>query len=343
MNRARQKRATIKDVADQCGLALSTVSNALSGTRFVSEETREKVLKAASEVGYRVSYVARSMRTSRTYSLGILVGDIANPFFPEIVRGAEDVASAEGYNLVLCNTDYREDKQKAYIELLRSQQVDGLILASQIPNPGGIIELINDGVPLVLINQHYSGVEADYVGVDNHKGMKEVCDHLWRLGHRRIGFITGRMGSPAAQDRFEGFQQAIEALGGHCDERLVKPGDYSYASGTAAARQMLAMVDRPTAIVGANDLMALGAIEAIEEFGLRAPQDISIIGVDDIFVSAMPWAGLTTLRHPKWTVGATAAQTLISRINNPGNPLSRTIIQPEFIIRSTSGAAKKVA
>jgi LacI family transcriptional regulator len=336
--KARQKRATIRDVANFSGLALSTVSNALSNRRYVTEDTRQKVLQAAEEVGYRVSYIARSMRTQRTFSLGILVGDIANPFFPEIVRGAEDVASAEGYNLILCNTDYREEKQKAYIQILRDQQVDGIIIASQIQKSDEILPLIEEGVPLVLINQRYPGAETDYVGVDNSRGMAEVCEYLWRLGHRKIGFIRGREGSTAAQDRFDGFVQGMKALGGEHDDRLVQPGDWSYGSGATAARRMLAMVNRPTAIIGGNDLMALGAIEAIQEFGLRTPQDISIVGVDDIFVSAMPWASLTTLRHPKWTVGATAARSLIARINDPETPISRVIIPPEFIVRGTSGS-----
>lgn len=333
----RQRRPTIRDVATAAGLALSTVSNALSNQRYVSEETRRKVLEAAEKVGYRVSYVARSLRTQRTFSLGILVGDIANPFFPELVRGAEDVASAEGYNLILCNTDYREEKQKAYIQILRDQQVDGLIVASQIQQSKEVVGLVEENVPLVMINQRYPDIDVDYVGVDNIAGMGEACRYLWQLGHRKIGFIRGREGSTAAQDRFEGFMQAMNALGGGYDERLVQPGDWSYASGATAARRMLAMVNRPTAIIGGNDLMALGAIEALQEFGLRVPQDISIVGIDDIFVSAMPWASLTTLRHPKWTVGATAARLLISRISDPGGKANRVVIPPEFVVRGTSG------
>lgn len=335
----RQKRATIRDVANASGLALSTVSNALTNRRYVSDVTRLKVLKAATDVGYRASKIARSLRTHRTYSIGILVGDIANPFFPELVRGVEDVASTEGYNLILCNTDYREDKQRTYIEILRDQQVDGIVIASQIQKSDDILSMVEEGLPLVMINQRYPGTVTDYVGVDNISGMKETCEYLWGLGHRRIGFIQGRKGSTAAQDRYDGFVKAMESLAGGHDEKLVQPGDWSYTSGAKAARRMLAMVKRPTAIIGGNDLMALGAIEAIQEFGLRIPQDVSIIGIDDIFVSAMPWASLTTLRHPKWTVGATAAKVLISRINNRDAPISRIIIPTELVVRATSGAA----
>lgn len=334
--RPRQKRPTIRDVAAEAGLALSTVSNALSNQRYVSDSTRSKVLEAANKVGYRVSYIARSLRTQRTYSLAILVGDISNPFFPELVRGAEDVASAEGYNLVLCNTDYREEKQKAYLQVLQDQQVDGIIVASQIRNGQNIKEVYDDGVPLALINQRYDDIDTDYVGVDNLTGVKEICDHLWQRGHRRIGFITGREGSTAASDRFEGFVRAMKTLNGGHDERLVQPGDWTYGSGVAAARRMLAMVNRPTAIIGANDLMALGAIEAMAEFDFAVPDDISVVGIDDIFLSSMPSANLTTLRQPKWIAGATAARLLISRIANPDAPLNRVIIPPEFVIRGTT-------
>lgn len=275
----------------------------------------------------------------RTWSLGILVGDITNPFFPELVRGAEDVASAQGYNLMLCNTDYSAAKQSSYIKLLCDKQIDGLIMASQIQESDEILELREQNMPLVLINQRHPDMDVDYVGVDNISGMREACEYLWRLGHRRIGFIKGREGSTAAQDRFRGFAEAMAALSGEFDGRYVQQGAWTYASGTAAARQMLAMVDRPTAIIGGNDLMALGAIEAVQEFGLRIPQDLSIIGIDDIFVSSMPWASLTTLRHPKWTVGATAARLLIERIRDPEGAPRRVVIPPEFVVRGTSDAA----
>lgn len=337
--KVKSRRATIRDVAEACGLAQSTVSNALSRQRYVSEETRLKVEQAAQKVGYRASYVARSLRTQKTWSLGILVGDITNPFFPELVRGAEDIASAQGYNLILCNTDYRADKQKAYVNLLFDKQVDGLIISSQIQEAAGLAELHKLHVPMVLINQSYPNVDVDYVGVDNERGMADACQYLWGLGHRRIGFILGREGSSAAQDRFNGFVRAMEKLAGGYDKSLVRQGDWTYASGTAAAREILAIPNRPTAIVGANDLMALGAIEAMQEFGLRVPDDLSIIGIDDIFVSAMPWASLTTLRHPKWTVGATAARILIERIGDPDQPPRRVMIAPEFIVRGTSRAA----
>ena len=332
-------RATIRDVAEECGLAQSTVSNALSNQRYVSEATQLKVEQAAKKVGYRVSYIARSLRTRKTWSLGILVGDITNPFFPELVRGAEDIASAQGYNLILCNTDYRADKQKAYVNLLFDQQVDGLIIASQVHEGADIIDLHKRHMPMVLINQTYSNVDVDYVGVDNNRGMADACQYLWRLGHRDIGFILGREGSVAAQDRFNGYVQAMQEIAGGHDKSLVRQGDWTYASGTTAARELLAMPKPPTAIIGANDLMALGAIEALQEFGLRVPDDLSIVGIDDIFVSSMPWASLTTLRHPKWTVGATAARILIERIGDPEAAVRKVIIAPEFIVRGTSRAA----
>lgn len=331
-----RRRVTIRDVAEACGLAQSTVSNALSNQRYVSEETRLKVQAAVEQTGYRASSIARSLRTQRTFSLGILVGDITNPFFPEVVRGAEDVASAQGYNLILCNTDYRADKQRSYIDMLADKQVDGVVISSQIREPEGIREVHERGMPLVLINQAYDGIDTDYVGVDNRIGMEQVCRYLWGLGHRRIGFIQGREGSTAARDRFVAFTHTMALLCSPHDEDLVQPGDWTYASGLRAAQRMLGMPRRPTAIIAANDLMALGAIEALQDARLKVPDDISIVGIDDIFVSAMPWAALTTLRHPKWNVGATAARLLIERIANPSMPTRRIIVPSELIVRGTS-------
>lgn len=330
------RRVTIRDVARACGLVPSTVSNALSNRRYVSEATRRNVLAAAEKSGYRASHIARSLRTQRTWSLGVLVGDITNPFFPELVRGVEDVASAQGYNLLLCNTDYRADKQNAAIDLLLDKQVDGIIIASQIQDQSKITEIYRNHVPIVLINQSCPQIEFDYIGVDNVSGMTEACKYLWGLGHRRIGFVLGREGSTAAQDRFAGYERSMQKLAGGYDKRLVQPGDFTYASGVAASRRMLAMADRPTAIIGANDLTALGVIEACSEFGLRVPDDMSVMGIDDIFVSSMPWANLTTLRHPKLVIGATAARLLIDRIGNPDAAAHRLIIPTEFVIRGTT-------
>lgn len=335
----RRERVTIRDVAATCGVAISTASNALAGRDCVTEETRQRILDVAKELGYRPSAVARSLRMRRSWTIGLLVGDITNPFFPELVRGAEDAAAAHNYNLILCNTDYRIEKQDAYLRHLRDKQADGVIMASQIAGSAVINEFINDALPFVMINQAFPGIDTDYVGVDNVHGVGVLCDHLWKLGHRRIAFIKGREGSTAAADRFEGFANAMQARAGGVDEALLEQGDYSYVSGATGTRRLLAREHRPTAIVAANDLMALGALEAAAAEGLKVPEDISIVGIDDIFVSSLPSVNLTTLRQPKWELGAAAVRLILDREKSKSAGLKRVMIKPELILRATTGPA----
>jgi DNA-binding LacI/PurR family transcriptional regulator len=322
-----------------CGVAVSTVSNALTGRRFVLEDTRKQILEAAERVGYRASPIARGLRLQRSFTIGILVGDITNPFFPDLIRGAEGVVSAEHYHLTLCDTGYRAEKQEGYLQMLRERRLDGLIVASQAAMSQGLIDLVQAGFPLVFINQRYDGIETDYVGVDNVKSIDEACKHLWSLGHRRIAFICGREGATAAVDRFECFKSSITALAGSLDESLVEPGDYTYESGVLAAKRLLSRSVRPTAVLTANDLSALGVMEAAESLDLKVPDDVSIVGIDDIFISALPRISLTTVRQPKFEIGAAAARLLFERIGGAGGPWKEIILESHLIRRATSGTA----
>jgi DNA-binding LacI/PurR family transcriptional regulator len=337
---AARRRATIKDVARACGVAPSTVSNALAGKGHVRGATRAQVLETAERLGYRASSIARGLRLQRSWSVGMLVADIANPWFPELVRGAEDVLWARQINLVLCNTDYRPEKESAYLRDLLAKRVDGLIFASTAASSADIPRLQEEGVPLVMLNRRHATAATDYVGMDNRVGVASAVAHLAALGHRRIGFIAGRLGSSAAEERREGYRAAVTALNGAVDEALVVQGDYSIASGEAGARALMALSDPPTAIVSANDFMAYGAIHAILGLGLRVPEDVSVTGFDDIFVSGLPLIGLTTVRPPTPRLGAAAAELLLARIDGsaPAGP-AETILPSELKVRRTTGPA----
>ncbi|MFW6027972.1 MAG: LacI family DNA-binding transcriptional regulator [bacterium] len=336
MNMPPRRRATIHDVAQACGVAPSTVSNALSNARYVAEDTREKVLRAAADLGYRASTVARSLRLQRSWSLGLLVANIVNPFYPEIVRGAEDAAAEENCNVILCNTDYRRDKQDRYIDVLVDRQVDGLVLASH-PDESHVRYLTDTGLPLVLVNRGRNCCPTDYVGVENHQGTQAAIDFLVGIGHRRIGFIRGHAESSAAEERFAGYLGALAAHGLPADPGLTVEGAYDVASGEAGAGRLLALAEPPTAILAASDLMALGAMEAIARHGLSVPEHISVVGFDDIFLAAMPGIGLTTMRVPKWDLGATATKLLLDRIAGREQGQAREILYPtELVVRRTA-------
>ena len=331
-------RATIKDVARACGVAPSTVSNALSGSGYVRDDTRAQVLDAAKRLGYRASSVARGLRMQRSWSVGLLLADIANPWFPELVRGVEDVLWSAQINLVLCNTDYQAEKEDTYLRHLIDKRVDGLILASTGAESPAVPRLQAEGVPLVMLNRRHGSVATDYVGMDNKGGVAAAVAHLAELGHSRIGFIAGRISSSAASERREGYLFAMAAHFGAAPPELIAQGDYSIVSGFEATRRLLALTPPPTAIVSANDFMAYGAIDAITRAGMSVPRDISVTGFDDILVSGLSLIRLTTVRPPTWKLGATAAELLLKRVGKKALGLRESVILPsELVVRGTTG------
>ena len=341
MSNAMRGKITIKQVAEASGVAPSTVSNALTGKGYVAPETRSRVLETAENLGYRASSLARSLRLQRTWSVGLLLADVSNPFFPAVVRGIEDVLWRRQYNLVLCNTDYNKEKEAAYLRHLLDKQLDGLILASTASDSDDVLELQARGVPFVMLNRRHVSAKTNYVGMDNAGGVGEAIEHLLTLGHRRIAFIKGRADSSAAKERFQGYRAALREAGIRFDPALVAQGDYTIESGHAAAAGFLQLARLPTAIVSANDFMAFGAMARFKAQGIRVPDDVSVIGFDDIFVSALPWIELTTVRPQSWQLGASAAQLLLEQIGRRGRTRPREIIlESELILRATTGPAR---
>jgi LacI family transcriptional regulator len=331
-------RATIKDVARAARVAPSTVSKALCGKGHFSKETQARVLEAAERLGYRSSSQARGLRLQRSWSVGLLLVDITNPWFPEIVRGVEDALWAAGINLVLCNTDYRPDKEEAYLLQLLDRGVDGLILASTAAASEAVPNLQSQGVPLVMLNRRHRTAVTDYVGMDNAGGIAQAVAHLAALGHRRIGFMAGPSGSSAATERLEGFRAAMKKQLGASADSMIEQGDYSIASGFAAARKLLAR--GPTAIVSANDFMAYGAIDAILQAGLGVPRDVSLTGFDNNFVSALPAIGLSTVDPQTRMLGAEAARLILRRIADKKAPVESIILPTRLVIRHSTAPAK---
>ncbi|HWA45306.1 MAG TPA: LacI family DNA-binding transcriptional regulator [Hypericibacter adhaerens] len=341
MSNAVRSKITIKQVAEASGVAPSTVSNALTGKGYVSEETRGRVLQAAQSLGYRASSLARSLRLQQTWSVGLLVADVSNPFFPAVVRGVEDVLWRRQYNLVLCNTDYNKEKEAAYLRHLLDKRLDGLILASTAADSDDVLELQAEGVPFVMLNRRHVSARTPYVGMDNEGGVGMAMDHLLALGHRRIAFIKGRADSSAAEERHQGYRQALEREAIAYDPALVMQGDYTIESGHAAAARFLALRRPPTAIVSANDFMAFGAMALFKERGLAVPSEMSVIGFDDIFVSALPWIELTTVRPQSWQLGASAAELLLELVGGREANRRREIILPnELVLRATTAPAR---
>jgi LacI family transcriptional regulator len=332
------RRVTINDVAKACDVAPSTVSNALAGKGYVKPATRRRIEAAVERLGYRASTIARALRTQRSFSVGVILADITNPTFPEIVRGIEDALRESGCTLLLCNTDGSEQRQAQYMRALADRNVDGMILVSQHLEAPAIEPLLAAAPPLVLIHRRHRHRNFDYIGVDNARGVNAAIDHLIALGHRRVAFIRGPRESTAVEERYAAFASFARAQRIDDDARLVVQGDYTRAGGYAAATTLLSLSRPPTAIVASNDVAALGVLEAAAQRRMNVPRDISVVGFDDIFVSGLKAIALTTIRQPMVDIGAAAARLLLKRITDGKRKYrSKQLIFPaELVVRGTT-------
>lgn len=329
--------STIKDVAQHAQVSVATVSHVINDTRFVSEATRVRVQEAIEALRYVPSALARSLKSNRTHTVGMMIPNSSNPYFAEIIRGIEDTFYEAGFNVILCNSDDDPIKQGHYVRLLTEKQVDGLIVMSS----GSDVELLDTlraaRMPQVVVDREIDDLAADLVEVNHEAGGFLATQHLLKLGHRRIGCIAGPLGLSSARERVQGYRRALGEGGVTVDDRLIRGADFTSAGGLAAMTSLLDAARRPTAVFASNDLMAIGAICAAAQRGLRIPQDVSVVGFDDIALAAHSNPPLTSVVQPKHQTGQLAAQLLLERIADPSRALQRTILQPSLLVRQSSG------
>ncbi len=337
----------LKDVARVAGVSVSTVSRVLTGSPLVNAETRTRVQQAMDSLQYCPSRVARRLRrdSSRANLIGLIVPDIQNPFFAELVRGVEKVAQQHGYMVFLGNTDEDGEKEREYVQLMRAESVDGLILPPSSDLHEMVAKLTSAGLPIVCVDRRLPDVLVDTVVADNEQGAYMATNHLLRTGHRRIGFIGGRAHLSTSAERLAGYTRALQEHGVSFDAALVRDGDSRQGSGSALTRALLtrdvpadADHEPPTALLVGNNLMTLGALETIHLMGLRIPDDVAIVGYDD-----MPWAlalnpPLTAVRQPGFEMGERAAELLLQRLDDPGRDTTVVTLQPTLIARQSCGA-----
>lgn len=336
----KKQRVTLKDISRASGVALSTVSNALAGKPNVREDTRQLVLRAAKEFGYRTSPVARSLRTGRTFSIGLLVSDITNTYYAEVVRGAETALRAHGYFLMVVNTDYEADIEEKYVQHFLDQQVDGIILVMHSALSESVAQIKTAGVPLLLLNRRHAKIVDDLVGVDFRAGTQMALQYLWNLGHREIGFLTGKSESSVTEDRLEEVERFRRSVAPDKLRIHIARADYSVEAGQAFALDLLTSAPATTAIMTSQDQSAFGCLAALSTLGLSAPQDCSILGFDDLPLSASPLIDLTTLRVERRKLGEMAASLLLSKIDASPTATTTQLLSPELIIRGTCAAPR---
>jgi LacI family transcriptional regulator len=337
-----RSRATLRDVARLADVHTSTVSRALGGrTRsMVNPDTVERVLAAAAYLGYRPNAIARGLKTNRSHSVGVLVPDLLNPVVPPIVQGIEAVLGDAGYVVILANANHSHDREQVFLEVFQAQQVDGVLAFTATDETTALSGAIDAGVPVVLVNRSVPDGSIAAATPDNPVCSVLAVEHLAALGHTRIAHVAGPQTTSTGRGRLEGFQAAVERLGLDADPRLIAEAErYTEDEGARCCRDLLARDTGFTAIVAANDLFALGCYDAMEEVGLRCPDDISIVGCND-----MPFADrfappLTTVNVARDTMGRAAAELLVELIENPELPPRQIVIEPELVVRRSTAPA----
>ncbi len=329
---------TLKDVAKVAGVSYATVSRALSGSPEVGESTRKRVVRICEEMGYTPNAVARSMVMKRTNIIGLIVTSIDNPFMSEMTAHLEIYARKCGYNLMVCNSSYDLGLEKEVFSLLMGRQVDGIILIPVGNESYDSLKGLTVQVPTVFIGENMIDLPENYVSVDNTTGMQKATEYLYSLGHRRILYLGARDNSMTHKLRLDGYLNACEKLG--VEPNVIRNSSTRSSTdvGYALAKAHFEAPHTETAILCAADTLAIGVIQAAYEKGIRIPDDLSLMGFDNISFSALPPIDLTTVNQPKRELAVAALDMLQNRIKKPDAPYSRTILSPSLIVRNSCRA-----
>jgi len=331
--------SNMRDVAEKAGVSVSTVSHVVNETRFVSAETRGRVLSAMDDLNYQPNKLASSLRRKdkRTQTLGLLVPDSLNPFFTEALRGVEDACFKANYNVFLCNSENQPEKELEYLEDLIGKQIDGIILIST-GTQDSIALLNQNNITSVLVDRELGHNTCDSVMLENELGGQIATQYLINLGHQRIGCITGPSFLTPSAKRVLRYRKSLQDAGISIDEAMIVQGDFRPQSGFSGMNTLLALPDPPTAVFACNDMMAIGAMRAIHEAHLQIPKDISIIGFDDIMFASYTMPPLTTVAQPSYEMGLIAAEILINRLSDTRSQSRQEILLPRLVIRNSCRA-----
>jgi LacI family transcriptional regulator len=334
VNRFGRDRITIADVASASGVSKTTVSHVLSGKRPVALLTRERVERMIEELGYRPNSLARSLRTNRTHTVALVVPNITNPYYPVLARGMEDTMAAGGYRTFLCNTDDLAAREREFLHDLMARRVDGIAISSFHLEEPLAASIAESGTPVVSIGERLDHPLMDSVVADDERGAYDATMRLVEGGSARLALIEGTPGS--GQPRSSGFRRALAGSGIAFDPQLARPGFWTRQGGAEAMRVLLSMHPRPDGVFCENDLMAIGAMDVAHDLGLRVPDDLALIGFDDIEAAALVTPALTTVLNPAYEEGRVAAEFLLSRIGGGYEGPSRSAMLPCTLILRAS-------
>ncbi|GFP27828.1 LacI family DNA-binding transcriptional regulator [Candidatus Hakubella thermalkaliphila] len=326
---------TIKDLAKMANVSVATVSRVINKSGYVSPELTRRVGQAIAESGYQVNALARSLKTAKTHTIGLIIADISNPFFTSVIRGVEDIAYKHGYNLILCNTDENLEKEKLYLQVLRGKMVDGLIISPAVTKSEGIRELLRRHPNVVFMDRKVEEPEVICARVDNVKGTKMAIDYLLQLGHKDIAIISGPLNVTSGVERYQGYVAALKEAGLEPRLQHTKIGTFRQESGYKLAQELLDLERRPSALFVANNVMTIGALLAIRERGLSIPDDISVVGFDDMDWAVLANPPLTTVAQPTYEMGVKAMELLIRQMHKEKIDQKEILLSPELRVRES--------
>ncbi len=326
---------TIKDVADLAGVSSSTVSRVLNDRNYIKEETRQKVQGAMNALGYKPSRLARGLRFNKSRIIGLIISDIQNPFFTGLVRAVEDIAHENNYALILANTDEDPQKEELNVDLMISERVAGVIITPTKEYNCPVKKLINNKIPVVCVDRRILDCDVDIVLLDNVSASKNLVDHLLSMNHRRIGAILGPSDVTTGRERLLGMKNAFEEKNIPLDENLILQSMPKEENGYKLAHELFALADPPTAIFAGNNLLALGAMRAIKELGLKIPDDISMVSFDDSTWSELVQPSITVVAQPTYEIGRIAAELIMRRIEDINCSVTTVMLESQVLFRES--------
>lgn len=335
-------RTTIFDIAKEANVSIATVSKVINNTGRISEKTRKKVLEVIEKHNYTPNLLATALTSKYSYTLGLMMPNLANPFFGEIAKSVEDRARELGFSVIMCSTEYDAEKEAWYFTLLQKKRVDGVIIISGVENEDAILgQKARAGMPIALVARDIPTLPINTVCVDDFLGGYMAARHLLQLGHRNMGMILENI--RAARERLRGFRKALEEEGLTLEDRYVAEGEATIENGKLFAHRLLDKKPSPTAIFATNDILAIGVIRAANERNLKVPDDLSVVGFDNTILATITDPPLTTIAQPMSLMGSTIVDLLVQEIKGEATNKQRIILVPELVLRGSTKEPRQVA
>lgn len=327
---------TLKDIGKEVGVSATTVSRALNNKPDISYQVKQKIKEVAQRLGYSPNALARSLKAKKTSSIGVLIADIADPFFAPIVKGIENTARQMGYSIILCDTGEEYEQEKLALQMMLEKRVDGLLITPCQTEYGDILELERKKVPFVLLGRHFDVVESDYVITDEIEGAFLATDYLIKKGHKKILFINGPNYISSAKERLVGYKRALQEHAILFDKSLVKEGALKMEDGYRIMKEILSVGTKFTAVFAYCDFVVLGIMQALEEAKLKIPENIAIVGYDDVVFAGFLQVPLTTVHIPKYELGKEAMKLLKKKIEGEIQEPQVVILEAKLVIRKSA-------